>query len=82
MGVSVDQGTVLLQWEATDVDDDIASYTILLDTSSAPATEVGNSSTNSLNITVSSGQVYYWKVITTDELGNESHSQIFQFKVN
>lgn len=81
-GSSVDEGSVLLQWEATDVDDDIASYTILLDTSSTPATEVGNSSANSLNVTVSSGQVYYWKVITTDELGNESHSQIFQFKVN
>lgn len=81
MGASVDEGIVLLQWEATDVDNDIASYTILLDTSSTPATEVGNPSTNSLNITVSSGQVYYWKVITTDELGNESHSQIFQFRV-
>ncbi|AJR03227.1 fibronectin type III domain-containing protein [Siansivirga zeaxanthinifaciens] len=81
MGASVDEGTVLLQWGATDVDNDIASYTILLDTSSTPTTEVGNPSTNSLNITVSSGQVYYWKVITNDELGNESHSQIFQFRV-
>lgn len=82
MGASVDQGDVLLQWEATDVDNDIASYTILLDTSSTPVAEVGTPAVNSLNVTVSTGQIYYWKVITTDELGNESHSQIFQFRVN
>jgi hypothetical protein len=81
MGATIDEVTVLLQWEAKDVDNDIAFYTILLDTSNTPTTEVGNPSTNSLNLTVSSGQVYYWKVLTTDELGNESHSQIFQFRV-
>ncbi|WP_339895225.1 hypothetical protein [uncultured Algibacter sp.] len=82
MGASVDEGTVLLQWEATDIDNDIASYTILLDTISAPTTEVGKPTVNSLNVTVSPGQIYYWKVITTDESGNESHSQTFQFRVN
>jgi len=82
IGSSIDEGDITLQWEATDVDGDIASYTILLDTSNQPVTEVGNPSTNSLNVTVSSGQVYYWKVITFDEDGNASHSQVFQFKVN
>ncbi len=82
IGTSIDPGNVTLQWEATDVDNDIASYTILLDTSNSPVTEVGNPSVNSLNVTVSSGQVYYWKVVTTDVLGNASHSQIFQFRVN
>jgi len=82
IGSSIDGGNITLQWEATDVDGDIASYTILLDTANQPVTEVGNPSTNSLNVTVSSGQVYYWKVITFDEVGNASHSQVFQFKVN
>lgn len=82
MGVTVNEGNVLLQWDATDIDNDIASYTVLLDTSNIPITEVGKPSVNSLNVTVSSGQIYYWKVITTDTLGNESHSQTFQFRVN
>jgi len=82
MGVSVDEGNVLLQWEATDVNNDITSYSILLDTINQPVTEVGNLSVNSLNVNVSSGQVYYWKIITKDAIGNASHSQIFQFRVN
>ena len=82
IGSSIIEGNITLQWEAIDVDGDIASYTILLDTVNLPSTEVGNPSVNSLNVTVSSGQVYYWKVITTDEVGNASHSQVFQFKVN
>ena len=82
IGSTIDSGDVTLQWEAKDVDGDIASYTILLDTANLPTTEVGNPSVNSLNVIVSSGQVYYWKVITFDEVGNASHSQVFQFKVN
>lgn len=82
IGSTIDPGDVTLQWEAKDIDGDIASYTILLDTANLPTTEVGNPSVNSLNVTVSSGQVYYWKVITFDEVGNASHSQVFQFKVN
>ncbi|MDG1729012.1 MAG: hypothetical protein P8K68_12490 [Algibacter sp.] len=82
IGSSVDEGAITLQWETTDVDNDIASYTVLLDTTNQPVTEAGNSSVNSLNVTVTSGQVYYWKVITTDEIGNASHSPVFQFRVN
>jgi hypothetical protein len=82
IGISVGQGTITLQWQATDIDKDIVSYKILMDNSSAPTTEVGNSNVNSLNVTVNSGAVYYWKVITTDAAGNASFSQVFQFKVN
>jgi hypothetical protein len=81
-GASIDAGEIALQWEATDVDGDISSYTILLDTTNSPNTEIGNTTANSLNVTVTSGLVYYWKVITTDSLGNKSHSQVFQFRVN
>lgn len=82
MGSSIDEGNITLQWETTDVDNDITSYTVLLDTANPPVAEMGNPSTETLGVTVSSGEVYYWKVITTDEIGNESHSQVFQFRVN
>ena len=81
IGTSINAGNIVLQWEAIDIDNDIASYIVLLDTNSTPVTQVGNPSVNNLNITLSSEQVYYWKVITIDELGNESHSQICQFRV-
>ena len=81
-GSSVDEGNLSLRWAASDVDNDITSFKIFLDTSSPPNTEVGTTGNNSIDITVSAGLIYYWKVITTDEVGNLSHSPIFQFMVN
>jgi len=82
MGSPIDSGAITLKWEGTDVDDDIASYTVLLDNSEIPTTSIGNATTNSINKEVESGKIYYWKVITTDANGNSSNSEIFQFKVN
>jgi len=82
IGSSIDAGEITLQWEATDVDNDISSYTILLDIANPPLKELGIPRSNTINVTVSAGQVYYWKVITTDEGGNASNSQVFQFNVN
>lgn len=81
-GSSIDEGAVVLQWEASDIDNDIVSYTIVLDTMNPPVTEVGTTSNTNLEVTATSGLVYYWKVVTTDAIGNASDSQIFQFGVN
>ena len=81
-GSSVNQGTISLEWQASDVDNDIASYTVLFDTVNPPASEVGTASNTTLEVSVSSGLVYYWRIITTDEVGNTSTSQVFQFTVN
>jgi len=81
-GSSVDEGDISLEWQASDIDNDIASYTVFADTVNPPVTEIGITSNNNINVNVSSGLVYYWKVITTDIIGNTSDSQVFQFRVN
>tara|TARA_B110000967_G_scaffold62079_1_gene63786 strand:+ start:19452 stop:20153 length:702 start_codon:yes stop_codon:yes gene_type:complete len=81
-GTTVNAGSITVEWEASDVDNDIASYTLWVDTVNPPITEVGDTSNTNLGITVASGQVYYWKVVTTDQVGNTSDSQIFEFAVN
>ena len=81
-GSTVEVGTIALQWEASDIDNDIASYTIILDTVNPPVAEVGSTSNTGLEVAVFSGLVYYWKITTTDAVGNASHSQVFQFVVN
>ena len=81
-GSSIGSGTITLEWQGIDIDNDIASYEILLDTANPPITVVGETSNNTLNVTVSSGFIYYWKVITTDVVGNASNSEVFQFKVD
>lgn len=82
MGSAIESGTVRLQWNGSDIDDDITSYTILIDTVEIPILSAGNTTTNSMNVEAESGEVYYWKVISTDANGNSSDSEIFQFKVN
>ena len=81
-GASVNEGDISLQWEATDVDNDILSYSVYLDSVNPPVAEIGSTSNTTINSTVTSGQVYYWKIVTTDQIGNTSDSQIFEFGVN
>lgn len=81
-GSSVDEGTVTLEWEASDIDNDIATYTVFFDTSNPPLAEVDSTINTSSEVSVSSEVVYYWRIITTDEVGNTSTSQVFQFAVN
>lgn len=80
-GELVNAGSLLLQWEVSDIDNDIATYKILLDTITPPAKVLGNSSTLSIEAQVNAGNIYYWQIITTDLLGNVSNSPVFQFQV-
>ena len=73
--------TVTLQWNADDVDDDITGFDIYVDTSSDFTAAPTSTEENTLDITVASGQTYFWKVITFDSAGNNSQSEIFEFSV-
>nr|WP_297786779.1 hypothetical protein [uncultured Allomuricauda sp.] len=74
---------VLLEWSGADVDNDIDSFEVFFSETNPPTTTVGttNSSTMELSVSVSSGTIYYWKVVTTDLEGNTSDSGVFDFKV-
>ncbi len=81
MGSSINAGTITLEWKGNDIDNDIASYEILLDTNSPPTTIIGNSTDEFINTPVTTGEIYYWKVISYDAVENSSSSEVFQFKV-
>ncbi|USD23777.1 hypothetical protein [Flagellimonas marinaquae] len=74
---------VLLKWTGADVDNDIESFEVFLSTTNPPTTSVGlaNATDMELSVSVESGTVYYWKVVTTDLEGNTSDSGVFDFKV-
>jgi len=75
--------TVSLEWNGSDVDNDITGYEIYFDTSSPPTTSLGASQMETtINTAVSAGNIYYWRVITTDAKGNNSESEIFEFRVD
>ncbi len=82
IGSSVPAGPIDLSWEANDLDQDISSYDLLLDQNNPPTTLLETTASNSFTFTGVSGTVYYWRVITTDQVGNASTSEVFQFKVD
>ncbi|RLD28452.1 MAG: hypothetical protein DRI75_06615 [Bacteroidetes bacterium] len=78
-GVSI----VTLEWAGSDIDNDISGYDIYFDTTSPPTTQLGGTQTqNTIEATVTAGNAYYWRVITTDNEGNNSESEIFEFRVD
>jgi len=84
MGANLNGVTVVtLEWSGSDIDNDITGYDIFIDTSSLPTTQLGGNQTETtIDATVAAGNVYYWRVITTDSQGNNSESEIFSFRVD
>lgn len=73
--------SVMLQWEGSDVDDDIVGYDVYFSTSNLPDLNTSDTSANQLSVSVNSGNIYYWKVVTKDAEGNSSESEVFQFRI-
>lgn len=82
IGIHTNAGATVLQWQATDIDNDIVSYTILCDTANPPVEQLGKTSATSMVKNTEPETVYYWKIITQDALQNISDSPIFEFKTN
>lgn len=81
MAASVNAGNVTLLWTGSDVDDDIAGYDVYFGTSNNPSIHASDVSASQLQVSVASGTIYYWKIVTKDATGNTSESGTFQFRV-
>ena len=76
------QTSITLEWDTSDVDNDIAEFEVILDTNIDPTNSLGTTTDKILtDISVVSNTTYYWKVITKDDNENTSISEIFQFKI-
>ncbi|NJB83469.1 fibronectin type III domain-containing protein [Wenyingzhuangia aestuarii] len=71
--------TVLLQWNSSDLDNDIESYEVYIGTSESSLIKQSAVQTTELSIVLESNTQYYWKVYTKDATGNISISSVFQF---
>ena len=82
-GANLDPVTsVSLEWNATDIDEDIVEYDVYIGTAPDALQLLGTTTDNTLDADVTSGTTYYWQVITRDSEDNTSESEIFEFKVN
>jgi len=79
-----ENNTVTLEWEAADPDSDTLTYTLYIDTVDGrqEATEENTGlTTNTKEVAVDSGTIYYWSVTTSD--GSISvTSDVFSFRVD
>jgi hypothetical protein len=79
-----ENNTVTLEWEAADPDNDTLTYTLHIDTVDGrqePTEENIGLTTNTKEVAVESGTIYYWSVTTSD--GSISvTSDVFSFRVN
>lgn len=72
-----------LSWKGSDVDNDITEYEIYLDKSNPPNTSIGTTTNTKVAVSDLDGEsIYYWKIITYDNYGNNSESQVFEFRTN
>lgn len=81
--VTANSGALTLQWDGSDIDGDITTYSLYFGTTNPPTTLHSTGSAKTRQVTgLVSGTVYYWNVITNDSQGNTSESGVYQFKVN
>jgi len=74
-------GSIDLEWEGNDVDNDLTEFEVFFSTTNNPTTSLGTTAQSSISATISSGTTYYWRVISKDAAGNTSESDVFDFKV-
>ncbi|GAB1855534.1 hypothetical protein MHTCC0001_03680 [Flavobacteriaceae bacterium MHTCC 0001] len=81
--LSNSSATTTLEWSASDVDNDPLTYDVYFDTVNPPATKVGDNITDtSINVNISAGTTYYWKVDVKDNNSGHSIGQVWTFSTN
>jgi len=71
-----------LSWQGSDIDNDIVSYDVYFGTVTPPTNLQNSTAASALDVTVASGNTYFWRIVTRDGEGNTSQSEIFEFRVN
>ena len=82
LGTTIDSGIISLDWSGGDIDGDIDNYDVYFGETNPPVkieTAVEESILNTISVV--SGKTYYWRIVTKDEGGNSSSSDIFKFNV-
>ena len=80
MGESVDHGVLLLEWASQDINEDIVEHEVFFGVDTPPDTMVGTTAERQWEVATAAQTTYYWQIITRDAEGNESSSQIFEFR--
>lgn len=73
---------VSLEWSTSDIDNDLKNFEVLIGTSIDTMTSLGTfTDTKIASVPVVENTIYYWVIKAFDTEGNNSTSEIFQFKI-
>jgi hypothetical protein len=74
---------ITLEWQGADVDNDIESFEIYVDTENPPINLQAspNEGNTSIKMTAVANTIYYWQIVTKDSEGNTSNTSVYSFKV-
>ncbi|WP_109301664.1 hypothetical protein [Aquimarina sp. AU474] len=79
-GERISGSTITLDWNATDSEDDALSYDLYLGDTNPPVLFSDNINVSTLDVTVSPGTVYYWRVVVKDTQQSAAIGQVWNFK--
>ena len=79
--ISPISGKIDLEWNTSDIDDDIVGYNVFFGTDSTLVESLATTEEKKLSVDVTSGTTYFWSVETKDSSNNVSRSDAFSFKV-
>ena len=74
-------GSITLEWSGSDVDNDLSDFEVFFGTDPSALVSIGTTTESTLDTSIDTGTVYYWRVISQDSQGNTSQSEIFEFRV-
>ena len=75
--------SVILKWNAVDVDNDVLSYDVYFGKENPPLQKVGsNQAASQLSVNVNSSTNYYWKVVVLDSKGGKTIGQVWNFNTD
>lgn len=78
-------GLIDLQWTCSDADNDLARFEVYLDQADGSTliqTIDYETATTALQVEVENNEIYHWKIIAIDALGNQSDSGVYSFRTN
>lgn len=83
--VAPTDGQITASWSCSDIDGDLTSYQVYLDTEDASTLVLElehQQATTEVQLDVEANQTYYWKVVAIDANGNQSNSGVYAFRTN
>lgn len=80
--INFPSGTITLDWDGNDIDNDIVGYDVKLGSANPPELFQQNLKESILSgVSVDKNTIYYWSITTYDAAGNRSSTAVFQFVI-